>query len=107
MRRSGGQRVVSALAGWARRFRLVNDPSTDDVVSWSADGRRCVPRPPLPHAKGRRAACARVRRASPEALPTWTGRGLLTTRCARGAAVLWCGTTRSSSARCCRVASRR
>ncbi len=52
--------MVSALAGWARRFRLVNDPSTDNVVSWGADGRRCVPPPPLPHAKGGRAARARA-----------------------------------------------
>jgi len=60
VRRLSEERVVSAVAGWARRFDLVNDPGTDDVVSWTPDGRRCVPRPPLPPVKGGRAACARA-----------------------------------------------
>jgi len=65
VRRLSEQRVVSALAGWARRFDLVNDPGTDDVVSWTPDGRRCVPRPPLPPVKGGRAACARAGMRAP------------------------------------------
>ncbi len=60
VRRSRGQRVVSMLAGWARRYRLVDDPSTDDTVSWCIDGRRYVPYPPTLHAKGGRAARARA-----------------------------------------------